>query len=108
MSVTMLALARFTLKGPYQAATVVGLLAVLAVFIPLMMQGSFPGVLLGSMCMLLSCVLVGLIILTQGSTSGLQPIGVSIIGISLVAWFLVGAPMLGLALERSQQPLCAR
>ena len=44
MSVTMLALARFTLKGPYQAATVVGLLAVLAVFIPLMMPGSFPGV----------------------------------------------------------------
>ena len=92
----MLALARYTLKGPYQAAAVVGLLAVLAVLIPLMMPSTFIGVLLGSVCMLLSCALVGLIILTQGSVSGLQPIGVSIIGITLVAWVLIGAPMLGL------------
>ena len=96
MSVTMLALARYTLKGPYQAASVVGLLAVLAVVIPLLMPSTFFGVLLGSLCMLLSCTLVGLIILTQGSISGLQPIGVSILGITLVAWFLIGAPMLGL------------
>ena len=46
--------------------------------------------------MLVSCALVGLIILTQGSVSGLQAIGVSILGITLVAWVLINAPQLGL------------
>jgi hypothetical protein len=92
----MLALARFTLKGPYQAAAVVGLLAVLAVFIPPMAPNTVLGLLAGSMCMLLSCALVGLIILTQGSVSGLKAIGVSILGITLVAWVLISAPELGL------------
>jgi flagellar biosynthesis protein FlhB len=46
--------------------------------------------------MLLSCTLVGLVILTQGSVSGLKAIGVSILGITLVAWFLISAPELGL------------
>ena len=69
----MLALARYTLKGPYQAAAVVGLLAVLAVFIPPMLGNSLFGVLIASLCMLLSCSLVGLIILTQGSGSGSPP-----------------------------------
>jgi len=96
MSVTMLALARFTLKGPYQAALVVGLLAVLAVFIPPMVSNTVFGVLVASLCMLLSCTLVGLIILTQGSVSGLKAIGVSILGITLVAWALINAPELGL------------
>ena len=96
MGVAMLALARFTLKGPYQAALVVGLLAVLAVFIPPMVPSTVFGVLLASLCMLLSCTLVGLIILTQGSVSGLKAIGVSILGITLVAWFLINAPELGL------------
>jgi hypothetical protein len=53
-------------------------------------------ILAGSMCMLLSCALVGLIILTQGSVSGLKAIGVSILGITLVAWVLISAPELGL------------
>ena len=96
MSVTMLALARFTLKGPYQAALVVGLLAVLAVFIPPMVSNTAFGLLVASLCMLLSCTLVGLIILTQGSISGLKAIGVSILGITLVAWALINAPELGL------------
>lgn len=96
MSVTMLALARFTLKGPYQAALVVGLLAVLAVFIPPMVSSTVFGVLVASLCMLLSCTLVGLIILTQGSVSGLKAIGVSMLGITLVAWALINAPELGL------------
>ena len=96
MSVTMLALARFTLKGPYQAALAVGLLAVLAVFIPPMVSSTVFGVLVASLCMLLSCTLVGLIILTQGSVSGLKAIGVSILGITLVAWALINAPELGL------------
>jgi len=92
----LLALARFSLKGPYQAAAVVGLLAVLAVFIPPMAPNTVLGLLAGSMCMLLSCALVGLIILTQGSVSGLKAIGVSILGITLVAWVLISAPELGL------------
>jgi hypothetical protein len=96
MSVTMLALARFTLKGPYQAALVVGLLAVLAVFIPPIISSSIFGILLASLCMLLSCTLVGLIILTQGSVSGLKAIGVSMLGITLVAWIVINAPELGL------------
>jgi hypothetical protein len=92
----MLALARFTLKGPYQAAAVVGLLAMLAVFIPPMVPNAVLGVVSASMCMLLSCTLVGLIILTQGSISGLKAIVVSILGISLAAWVLINAPELGL------------
>jgi len=92
----MLALARLTLKGPYQAAAVVGLLAVLAVFIPPMAPNTLLGLIAGSMCMLLSCTLVGLVILTQGSVSGLKAIGVSIVGITLVAWVLISAPELGL------------
>ncbi len=92
----MLALARFTLKGPYQAAAVVGLLAVLAVFIPPMSPNTVLGLLSGSMCMLLSCTLVGLVILTQGSVSGLKAIAVAIVGITLVAWYLINAPELGL------------
>ena len=92
----MLALARFTLKGPYQAAAVVGLLAVLAVFIPLMLGNNALSVLVASLCMLLSCTLVGLIILTQGSVSGLKAIAVAIAGITLVAWALINSPGLGL------------
>jgi hypothetical protein len=96
MSVTMLALARFTLRGPYQAAAVVGLLAVLSVFIPPVVPNTALGVAIASICMMLSCVLVGLIILTQGSASGLKAIGVSILGITIVAWMLLNAPQLGL------------
>jgi hypothetical protein len=96
MGVTLLTLARFTLKGPYQAAAVVGLLAVLSVFIPPMLGNSIFGLLVASLCMLLSCTLVGLIILTQGSVSGLKAIAVSMLGITLVAWALINAPELGL------------
>lgn len=92
----MLALARYTLKGPYQAAAVVGLLAMLAVFIPPMTSNTFLGLIAGSACMMLSCALVGLVILTQGSVSGLKAIAVSILGITLVAWFLINTPELGL------------
>ena len=95
MGVSLLALARYTLKGPYQAAAVVGLLAVLAVFIPPMAGNSILGVLVASLCMLLSCSLVGLVILTHGSISGLKAIAVSMLGITLVAWALINAPELG-------------
>jgi hypothetical protein len=95
VGVSLLALARYTLKGPYQAAAVVGLLAVLAVFIPPMAGNSMLGILVASLCMLLSCSLVGLVILTHGSISGLKAIAVSMLGITLVAWALIDAPELG-------------
>jgi len=69
---------------------------VLAVFIPPIISNSIFGILLASLCMLLSCTLVGLIILTQGSISGLKAIGVSMLGITLVAWIVINAPELGL------------
>ena len=96
MGVSLRALARYTLNGPYQAAAVVGLLAVLAVFIPPMLGNNLFVVMLGSLCMMLSCILVSLIILTQGSVSGLKAILVSVLGITLVGWTLVNAPTLGL------------
>jgi hypothetical protein len=73
----------------------VGLLAVLAVVIPPMAGNSMFGVLVASLCMLLSCSLVGLVILTHGSISGLKAIAVSMLGITLVAWALINAPELG-------------
>jgi len=95
----MLTLARYTLKGPYQAAAIVALLAVLAVFLPLVVPRT-PGmfmlsVLCSAALQFLSCTLVGLIILTQGSASGLKPIAASIVGISLVGWALIDMPALG-------------
>jgi hypothetical protein len=97
----MLTLARYTLKGPYQAAAIVALLAVVAVFLPLMVPRT-PGmfmlsVLCSAALQFLSCTLVGLIILTQGSASGLKPIAASIVGISLVGWALIGMPELGIS-----------
>ena len=92
----MLTLARFTLRGPYRAAAVVGLLAMLAVFVPPIAPNAFLGVVAATICMTLSCVMVGLIILTQGTNSGLQAIGAAIVGITVVGWILVQAPELGL------------
>jgi len=54
------------------------------------------GLLVASLCMLLSCSLVGLVILTHGSISGLKAIAVSMLGITLVAWALINAPELGI------------
>ena len=94
----MLTLARYTLKGPYHAATVVGVLAILAVIFPL--ASSTP--LLGAMAALaltyMSGALVGLIILTQGIQSGLKAILVSIVGITLVATIVLKAPELGISI----------
>ena len=102
MSVTMLALARYTLKGPYQAALVVGLLAVLAVFVPPLLGYAFPGLLLAILFNLLATVLVGLIILTQGSASGLKAIVISVLGVSLVAWIVLKSPNEGISMALVQ------
>ena len=102
----MLTLARLTLKGPYQAAAVVGLLALLAVTIRPLVATSLPGAIfalvLSPTCLLLSSVLVGLIILTQETISGLKTIAVSVLGISLMAWVLIDAPQVGLSIGLMQ------
>ncbi|NCF37920.1 MAG: hypothetical protein GWP56_16315 [Gammaproteobacteria bacterium] len=82
----MLALAKFTLKGPYQATAVVGLLAIIAVFIVPVLGYSAVSVVLAFVTNLLAVVLVGLIILTQGSASGLKVIAVAALVLSLAAW----------------------
>ncbi|MFT5221505.1 MAG: hypothetical protein ACI9LO_002946 [Planctomycetota bacterium] len=95
MGVTMLTLARFTLKGPYQAASVIAMLAVLAVFVPLILPWPEFGLFLATVFTMVSCVLVGLIILTQGTLSGLRVIAVSVVGITLIGWAVVARPELG-------------
>ena len=92
MGVTLLALARYTLKGPYQAAGVVGLLAVLAVFIVPLLGQSLATVILTLATNLCAVALVGLIILTQGPGMGLKVIAASAVGASLAAWLVLVSP----------------
>lgn len=80
----MLAIARYALKSPFHAATVVGVLAILSLFIPLVS--------------VLSGAMVGLIILTQGLFSGARAILVSIVGISVVSFMMTQSALLGLTI----------
>lgn len=98
----MLALARYALKGPYQAATIVGVLAIVAVVLPLMGGSPFATMIITAALTLFSSALVGLVILTQGSRSGLKAIVVSIIGITVVATIALEAPMLGITIGLAQ------
>ena len=94
----MLALARYTLKGPYHAGGVVGLLALLAVFI-VPLAGQTPvTVLLTLATNLCAVILVGLIILTQGPGPGLRVIAVSAVAASLVAWMVLKSPQAGVSM----------
>jgi hypothetical protein len=96
MGVNLLTLAKYTLKGPFQAATVVGLLAVLAVFVPPFFGLTFFSLVLTLIATILATILVGLIILTQGSVSGLKVIGVSVLGVTLVTWLVLNSPEQGI------------
>lgn len=98
----MLALARYTLKGPYQAAMVVGLLAIIAVFIVPVMGYTPVSVVLAFVTNLLAVVLVGLIILTQGSAAGLKVIVVSALVLSLAAWMGLNSAEPGLSMALLQ------
>ena len=82
----MLALAKYSLKGPYQAASVVGMLAIAAVFLPLLAGQSFIIAIATTVLIMMASALVGLIILTQGTVSGLKSIVVSILGITPVSY----------------------
>lgn len=96
MGVTLLALGRFTLKGPYQATLSVGMLAVLAVFLPPISGYNYYGVAVAVAALMLATILVGLIILSQGSVSGLKAIGVSLLGVTLVSWLVLKSPEQGI------------
>ena len=98
----MLALARYALKGPYQAATIVGLLAIVAVILPLMGGSPFATMIITVALTLFSGALVGLVILTQGSRSGLKAVVVSIVGITVVATIALEAPMIGVSIGLAQ------
>ncbi len=98
----MLALARYTLKGPYQAAAVVGLLAIIAVFIVPVLGYTPVSVVLAFVTNLLAVVLVGLIILTQGSVAGLKVIAVSALVLSLAAWMGLNSAEPGLSMALLQ------
>jgi uncharacterized protein YybS (DUF2232 family) len=80
----MLALARYALKSPYHAATIVGLLAVLSLFVPLVS--------------ILSGAVVGLIILTQGLIPGTRALLISLVGITVVSYLVTQSPMLGITI----------
>ncbi len=98
----MLALAKYSLKGPYHAASVVGMLAIAAVFLPLLVGQSFITAMITAVLIVMASALVGLIILTQGSASGLKAIFVSIFGITLVTTLVLKAPTLGLSIGLAQ------
>ena len=80
----MLAIARYALKSPFHAATVVGVLAMLSLIIPLVS--------------ILSGAIVGLIILTQGLISGSRVILVAIVGVTVVSYLITQSLLLGISI----------
>jgi hypothetical protein len=98
----MLALAKYALKGPYQAASIVGILAIAAVFMPLLTGQSPVSALVTTAMIVMASALVGLIILTQGSVPGLKAIIASILGITLVTTLVLDAPEMGLSIGLMQ------
>ena len=98
----MLALAKYSLKGPYQAAAVVGVLAIAAVFLPLLAGQSFIIAIATTVLVVMASSLVGLIILTQGTVSGLKSIAVAIFGITLVTLLVLKTPTLGISIGLMQ------
>ena len=94
----MLALARYTLKGPYHAAAVVAVLAILSVFAPLVLGAPLIGAVLAMFLTYSAGSLVGLIILTQGVQSGLKAILVSVLAITAIAAIVIQAPELGISI----------
>ncbi|MBE9560459.1 MAG: DUF2232 domain-containing protein [Proteobacteria bacterium] len=80
----MLFIARYALKSPFHASTVVSILAILSLFVPLVS--------------VLSGAIVGLIILTQGLLSGARALVVSIVGITVVSYLVTQSPALGITI----------
>ncbi len=87
----MLAIARYALKSPFHAATVVGVLAILSLIIPLVS--------------ILSGAIVGLIILTQGLISGSRVILVAIVGVTVVSYLITQSLLLGISIGLQWLPM---
>jgi hypothetical protein len=94
----MLALAKYALKGPYHAAFIVAMLAISAVYLPLVAGQSFVSAIATAVFIVMASALVGLIILTQGTRSGLKAIIASIVGITLITTLTLNAPALGISI----------
>ena len=77
-------IARYALKSPFHASTIVGILAILSLFIPLVS--------------VLSGAIVGLIILTQGLLSGARALAISLVGITVVSYLVTQSPEMGITL----------
>ncbi|MDJ0777936.1 MAG: DUF2232 domain-containing protein [Gammaproteobacteria bacterium] len=88
----MLALANFTLRGPYQAAAVVGSVGVLALLMDLMAGATLWSGALALMLNLISVVLVALIVLTQGVSSALKPVLAAVAAVVAVGLLVAGTP----------------
>ncbi len=88
----MLALAKFTLRGPYQAAAVVGSVGVLALLMDMLAGATLLSGALALMLNLISVVLVALILLTQGAASALKPLLVAVAAVLAVGLLVSGSP----------------
>ena len=88
----MLALAKFTLRGPYQAAAVVGSVGVLALLMDMLAGTTLLSGALALMLNLISVVLVALIVLTQGVSSALKPLLAAVAAVFVVGLAIGGTP----------------
>ncbi|MFT5505705.1 MAG: hypothetical protein ACI845_002577 [Gammaproteobacteria bacterium] len=97
----MLALARYTLKGPRHASAVVAVLAVVALFLPLAGGGLPIILLLSSVLTLYNGALVGLIILTQGLVTGSRVIATALVGVVIISGLMLHSVSLGFSVGLS-------
>ena len=94
----MLALARLTLKGPYQAAGVVGLLAILAIVVLPQISATTPSALLALAMYLVCVILVPLVVLTQGLASASKPLVAAAAGVIVAELLVTGSSEQGISM----------
>lgn len=98
----MLTLAKYALKGPYQAALVTGMLAIVAVFLPLLTGQSLVSAITTTILIVMAGAMVGLIILTHGVRSGMKAVIASVFGITLVTTLVLKNPAMGISIGLMQ------
>ncbi len=87
----MLALAKFALRGPYQAAAVVSAVAVLAMLLDSAGANLLTGA-LALMLYLISIVLVTLVVLTQGLSMALKPLLIAVAAVVATGTVVADSP----------------
>ena len=87
----MLALAKFALRGPYQAAAVVSAVAVLAMLLDSAGANLLTGA-LALMLYLISIVLVTLVVLTQGLSMALKPLLIAVAAVVATGAVVADSP----------------